>query len=223
MPLFLYLAKISFIIGITNNDRSGFMEIEKIFANLPTLETERLILRKITLEDVADMYLYGSNKEVSKYVTWETHNTLSDTKEFVEFVLTQYDNKKVSPLGIEYKENGKFIGTIDFVSWQVKHNVAEIGYVLSQDYWGNGIITEAANEVIKFGFNNMDLVRIQARCFAENIGSARVMEKTEMSFEGIIRKEMFTKGKHQDIKLYSILKEEFASLHNPKLENVNTL
>ena len=213
--------KILYIMVITNNDRGGFMEIEKVFGNLPTLETERLILRKITLEDVEDMYSYGSNEDVSKYVTWETHNTLSDTKGFVEFVLTQYENKKVSPWGIEYKENGKFIGTIDFVSWQVKHNVAEIGYVLSQDYWGKGIVTEAANEVIKFGFNNMDLVRIQAKCFVENIGSARVMEKAGMSFEGIIRKGMFVKGKHQDVKMYSILKEEFVSIHKPKIENEN--
>lgn len=208
---------------ITNNGEI-YMDIEKIYGNLPMLETERLILRKITLEDVEDMYSYASNEEVSKYVTWETHKTLSDTKEFVEYVLAQYENKKVALWGIEYKENGKFIGTIDFVSWSVKHHVAEIGYVLSQDYCGRGNVTEAAKEVIKFGFNNMDLVRIQARCFVENIGSARVMEKTGMSFEGIIRKGwMLENGKHQDIKMYSILNEEFASLYNSKIVNVNTL
>jgi [ribosomal protein S5]-alanine N-acetyltransferase len=197
------------------------MEIEKIYGNLPTLETKRLKLRKITLEDVDDMYYYGSNEDVSKFVTWETHKTLSDTKQFIEFVLNNYENKKVSPWGIEYKENGKFIGTIDFISWNTHHKIAEIGYVISQDYWGMGIATEAANELIKFGFNNMDLVRIQARCFVENKGSARVMEKIGMSFEGINRKGFFSKGKHQDIKMYSILKEEFSSLHNSKIENVN--
>jgi len=186
------------------------MEIEKIFGDFPILETERLKLRKITLEDVEELYSYGSDEEVSRYVTWNTHITLLDTKEFVEFVLSQYENKKVAPWGIEYKENGRFIGTIDFVSWQSKHNVAEIGYVLSRNYWRKGIATEAANEVIKFGFNKMDLIRIQARCFLENIGSARVMEKTGMSFEGIIRKGMFVKGKHRDLKMYSILKEEFS-------------
>lgn len=55
----------------------------------------------------------------------------------------------------------------------------------------------------------MDLVRLQARCYLENIGSARVMEKAEMSFEGIIRKGLFIKGRHRDLKMYSILKEEF--------------
>ncbi|MFN7249907.1 MAG: GNAT family N-acetyltransferase [Anaerobacillus sp.] len=199
------------------------MESEKIYGNLPTLETERLILRKVTLNDVEDMYDYGSNGEVTKYVTWETHKTLSDSKGFVDFVLNQYENGKVAPWGIEYKETGKFIGTIDFVSWQVNHHVAEIGYVISPDYWGMGITTEAANEIIKFGFDNMDLVRIQARCFVENRGSERVMEKIGMSFEGIIRKGMFVKGKHQDLKMYSILKEEFSSLQNLKIEDTSSL
>jgi ribosomal-protein-alanine N-acetyltransferase len=215
--LFFYLySKNFYIIEITNNNRGDFMEIEKIYGDLPVLETERLILRKITLEDVEDMYSYASNEEVSKYVTWNTHRTLSDTKEFVEFVLNQYENKKVAPWGIEYKENGKFIGTIDFVWWQPNHKSAEIGYVISKDYWGKGITTEAAKEVIKFGFEKMDLVRIQARCFVENIGSQRVMEKVGMSFEGIIRKGIFVKGKHRDLKVYSILKEEFLSAYKTK-------
>jgi len=185
------------------------MKIEDIFETLPILETERLLLRKITIEDVEDIFYYGSNTEVSKYVTWEPHKTLSDAEAFIEFALNQYEKKDIAPWGIEYKENGKLIGTIDFVSWQPQHKIAEIGYVISQDYWGKGIATEAANGVIAFGFHHMDLVRIQARCFVENRGSERVMEKTGMSFEGIIRKAMFVKGKHQDLKMYSILKEEF--------------
>lgn len=67
-------------------------------------------------------------------------------------------------------------------------------------------MTEAAQKIVAFGFENMNLVRIQARCFVENLGSERVMQKAGMSFEGIIRKGMFVKGKHQDLKLYSIIK-----------------
>ncbi|MGM7684752.1 GNAT family N-acetyltransferase [Cytobacillus sp. Hm23] len=187
------------------------MEIEEIYGNLPTLETERLILRKITLDDVEHIYSYGSNEEVAKYVTWDAHKSLSDTKAFVDFALCQYENKNVAPWGIEYKEDGKLIGTADFILWQPNHNRAEIGYVLSPAYWGKGIATEAAKEIITFGFNHMDLVRIQARCFIDNIGSERVMQKLGMTFEGIIRKGMLAKDKHRDIKMYSILKEEFLA------------
>lgn len=188
------------------------MNIERVFGNLPTLETERLILRKVTSEDIEDLHYYGSNKEVSKYVTWQTHRTLADTRQYVEHILKLYQDRKLAPWGIEYKETGQFIGTIDFVSWQTKHKIAEIGYALSQDFWGKGIVTEAAYEILEFGFENMDLVRIQAKCSVENRGSERVMEKVGMSFEGIIRKGMFIKGQHKDYKLYSILDEDFRSI-----------
>lgn len=181
-----------------------------MFTHFPTLETERLILRKITQKDAEDIHAYASNEEVTTYVTWENHKTLDDTRAFINYALMQYENKQVAPWGIEYKENGKLIGTIDFVSWQVEDHVAEIGYVLAPEYWGKGIMTEAANEVIAFGFNKMDVVRIQAKCFVENHGSARVMEKIGMSLEGIMRKGMFIKGKHQDLSIYSILQEEFS-------------
>ncbi|MFC4403859.1 GNAT family N-acetyltransferase [Gracilibacillus xinjiangensis] len=184
------------------------MKVEDIYGDLPRLETDRLILRKMTLEDAEDIYLYGSDEEVSKYVTWNTHQSLSDTKGFVEFIINQYENSQIAPWGMEYKENGKFIGTIDFVSWEPQHKTAEIGYVLSKQYWGKGLTTEAAREIISFGFKEMDLVRIQAKCFVENTASQRVMEKAGMSFEGIIRKGMFLKGKHRDLRMYSIIKEE---------------
>ncbi|PLR76245.1 GNAT family N-acetyltransferase [Bacillus sp. V3-13] len=187
------------------------MEIEDIYGDLPVLETERLVLRKLTLEDLEDIHSYGSDEEVSKYVTWDTHRSLADTREFLDFVLQQYENKKVAPWGIEYKENKRLIGTIDFVWWKPAHNSAEIGYVLAPQYWGKGIATEAAITIIQFGFTNMDLVRIQARCFVENKASARVMEKAGMSFEGVLRKSMLVKGRHQDIMMYSVLKEEFSA------------
>jgi [ribosomal protein S5]-alanine N-acetyltransferase len=189
------------------------MELADIYSDLPFFETERLILRKIKIDDVEDMFVYGSDPEVSRYVTWNQHQSISDTQEFVEFILAQYDSGRLAPWGIEWKETGKLIGTIDFVSWNTNHHFAEIGYVISRDYWGKGITTEAAKELIKFGFTNMGLERIQAKCFVENIGSERVMEKAGMSFEGILRKSMLIKGKHRDLKMYSILKEEFESIN----------
>jgi len=185
------------------------MKIEDIYQDFPTLETDRLKIRKLTLQDAEDMFEYASNPEVTKYVMWETHKTIEDTKNFIHFVLDQYCSANVAPLGVELKETGKLIGTIDFVWWRPEHKSAEIGYVISHHHWGKGICTEAAKALIHFGFKQMDLVRIQARCFVENESSARVMEKCGMLFEGIMRKSLYLKGKHRDIKIYSILKEEY--------------
>jgi [ribosomal protein S5]-alanine N-acetyltransferase len=180
------------------------------FSSLPAMETERLLLRKITMADMADIYEYGSDPLVSRYVGWPTHESMEDTQEFASHIIQQYEKESIGFWGIELKENRKLIGTIDFVSWQPKHKTAEIGYVISPDYWGKGYTSEAVKKVFSFGFIDMDLVRIQARCFLENIGSQRVMEKAGMTFEGVVRKGLYMKGKHQDLKLYSILKEEYS-------------
>ncbi|WP_019157264.1 GNAT family N-acetyltransferase [Robertmurraya massiliosenegalensis] len=185
------------------------MMIEKIYRDLPTIETERLLLRKITPADTAAMFSYASNEEVAKYVTWDVHKSISDTEKFINFVLNQYENEKIAPWGIEDKESGSFIGTIDFVAWNTNHRSGEIGYVIAPEHWGKGITTEAARAIIKFGFEEMELVRIQARCLVENIASQRVMEKAGMTYEGTNRKCVFIKGQHQDLKMYAILKEEF--------------
>ncbi len=185
------------------------MEIEVIYKDFPTIETDRLFIRKLTMEDAEDMFDYASNDEVTKYVSWDTHRTIKDTKNFLSYVMDQYCQAKVAPLGVELKETGKLIGTVDFVWWKPDHRTAEIGYVISHRYWGKGICTEAAKALIDFGFNQMNLVRIQARCFVENIASAKVMEKCGMKYEGTLRKDLFSKGKHWDIKMYSILRDEY--------------
>ncbi|MGM9925313.1 MAG: GNAT family N-acetyltransferase [Bacillus sp. (in: firmicutes)] len=177
---------------------------------LPVIETERLLLRKITFKDAEDIYQYTSDPAVSQHVTWDPHHSLTDTKGYIHSILQQYEMHRLAPWGIQSKESNKLIGTIEFVSWQPLHKTAEIGYVLSQAYWNQGIITEAAQSVIAFGFKEMNTVRIQARCLTENIGSQKVMEKTGMTFEGTIRKGLFVKGKHRDIHIYSILREEFT-------------
>ena len=126
------------------------MEIKDIYGNLPELETERLVLRKITYEDIDDIHIYASNPEVSKYVFWEAHETRAATEEYVMMILALYAEGKIAPWGIHYKEDNKLIGMVDFVSWQTQHKTAEIGYALSKDYWGSGIATEAAKELIRF-------------------------------------------------------------------------
>lgn len=185
------------------------MEIEQIYGSLPVLETDRLRLRRVSMQDADQMYAYASDDEVAKYVTWETHRSIDDSKRFIQFILAQYAKHDIAPWGIELKESGRLVGTVDFVWWKPEQQAAEIGYVLARDCWGQGIMTEAASALLKLGFGRMELVRVQARCLVENIGSQRVMEKIGMSYEGTVRKGIKVKGQHWDLKLYSILKDEF--------------
>lgn len=186
------------------------MDLKDIFGNLPTIETDRIILRKMCLDDAEDMFEYASDREVSRYTAWYTHHVLEDSKLFLNYVINSYQNHQVSSWGIVQKADKKFIGTAGFMNWNVEHARGEIGYALSRKYWGKGYMTEVVNAIIYFGFRTMMLNRIEARCEIENIASARVMEKVGMKYEGILRQNMFMKGKYRDLKMYSILKEEFS-------------
>jgi len=185
------------------------MKIEDIFSNIPILYTKSLILKKMTLKDAEDLFEYASDPEVTKYVTWAPHKSIDDSIDFLKSVLRRYENNEVSEWGIVYKENNKFIGTCGYVLWVPVHSLAEIAYALSGEYWGKGLMTEAVKEVIKYGFEKMNLNRIYARCFVENIGSQKVLEKVGMKFEGILREQMFIKSKFSDMKIYSILRKEY--------------
>ncbi|MDP8227452.1 MAG: GNAT family protein [Candidatus Celaenobacter polaris] len=185
------------------------MKIEDIFSNIPILCTKSLILKKMTLKDAEDLFEYASDPEVTKYITWAPHKSIDDSIDFLKSVLRRYENNEVSEWGIVYKENNKFIGTCGYVLWVPVHSLAEIAFALSGEYWGKGLMTEAVKEVIKYGFEKMNLNRIYARCFMENIGSQKVLEKVGMKFEGILREQMFIKSKFSDMKIYSILRKEY--------------
>ena len=102
------------------------------------------------------------------------------------------------------------IGAIGIRNWAIEHARAEVGYVLARQHWGQGYATEALKAVLGFGFSRMELNRIEAKCVPENKGSIRVLEKSGMRREGLLREVEFSKGKFEDLNLYSILRRDFS-------------
>jgi [ribosomal protein S5]-alanine N-acetyltransferase len=140
------------------------MKIEDIYNDLPTLETERLKLRKFTLDNAQDVFNYASEPDVSRFVPWEAHQSIEDSYNFINYILKQYEEAKLAPWAIEFKQNKKVIGTIDFVAWFPRHFRAEMGFILSKEYWGMGLMVEATTKVIQFGFEKMELKSNNISC-----------------------------------------------------------
>ena len=189
--------------------RRASARAQKDLGDLPVLETERLILRKMTPDDAEAVFAYASDPETTRYVIWETHRSLGDSRAFLELIASKYGRGGEPEWGIVYKGDYRFVGTCGFVNWEPGHDRAELGYVISRAYWGRGLSSEAVRAMISFGFARMDLNRIEARCIAENAASARVMEKAGMTYEGTVRQRERIKGAYRDIKLYAILKDEY--------------
>ena len=181
----------------------------KLFINIPTLVTDRLLLRKISTIDIYDVFEYASDPEVSKYLMWHPHRTLAYTKDYLKYLGKMYRKSMFYDWGITY--NGKMIGTVGFSSFDIKNNTGEIGYVLNRKFWGIGIATEAVKRVIDFGFNELSLDRIEAIFLPENFKSRGVLLKCGLQCEGISRSALVVKGERRDVETFSILKEDYVS------------
>ena len=177
------------------------------------LETENLILRPFTLEDAHDLYTnWASDDEVTKYLTWPTYGSLEDAKGRLDYLTGIYGDPNVYEWCIESKTNHEAIGSIAVVSLDESVSQAELGWCLGRKYWGQGIMPEAAKEVIRFLFEEVGVERICARHDVNNPKSGRVMRKVSMSYEGTLRQSARNNQGIVDLAVYSILKSEYKKM-----------
>ena len=142
-----------------------------------TLTTKRLVLRRLQESDGKAMFEnWTSDPKVATYTSWYAHQTEQDSANFIKMHLDNYKNPDHYVWGITYEDT--LIGTIAVV--KSEKDSAELGYVLSQAYWGQNITTEAGLAVIKFLFETVGYQKITARHDVQNHASGKVMEKLGM-------------------------------------------
>jgi ribosomal-protein-alanine N-acetyltransferase len=172
------------------------------------LATERLTLRTLTLEDAPDLFAYASDPATTVFVEWPRHETVADSRTHIRRLLTHHAVGNYH-WGITDRKDTRLIGTCGFIATTLAHRRAEIVYTVAPDRWGQGIATEAAAAIIRFGFVNLDLNRIEARCLPEHAASRRVMAKLGMTFEGILRQHVLMKGRFADLAMYAVLRRDW--------------
>ncbi len=182
---------------------------DNIFTRLPELSTSRLILRNVRMSDARDIYEYSCDPEVARHVLWEAHQSIHQTKAYIRYVLRQYRMGSPSSFCIALKETGKVIGTIGFMWVSNENRSAEVGYSLSRAHWNKGYMTEALAAVLRFGFEELNLNRIEAQHECDNPASGRVMEHVGMRREGMLKERLYNKSRFVDVELYAILREEW--------------
>lgn len=178
------------------------MEKERIlhiFTRMPRITTKRLLFRKIDIRDATDMYEYARLPEVTRFLTWQEHTDPEHTKRYIAYLQTRYRAGEFYDFALICRENNKMIGTCGFTRLELDNDVGEVGYVLHPAYWGQGYATEAVRTILRFGFEQLGLHRIEARYMKDNLASRRVMEKCGMVFEGIHRDMLRIKGRFEDI------------------------
>ncbi|WP_414620719.1 GNAT family N-acetyltransferase [Calothrix sp. CCY 0018] len=182
-----------------------------MLSQFPELETKNLVLRQVNQSDAEAVYQLFSDEEVLKYHDLEALTNLEQAKELINSFDEKFHSQQMIRWGIAKKEDNVIIGTCGYHNWVKNHFCAEIGYELSQAYWRKRIMTEALSAMIKFGFEKMELNRIQATVMLENIASMQLLEKLGFVPEGILREYGFCKGEFHDLKMFALLKKEASS------------
>ncbi|BCR35977.1 GNAT family N-acetyltransferase [Mariniplasma anaerobium] len=185
---------------------------KKPFKHMPKVLFGEYMLRTLKTKDYRDLFEYGKDPEVTKFLNWGPMVLSIEAKRSIKEIF--YPRVKNGlPVGyaiIDINKN-KMIGTVDFHSVISDQNTAEIGYVIHKDYWGKGIMTQAVKELIKLGFTYLNYDKIIIKHLSKNIGSQRVIEKSGFKY---IKKEPYTLKKinsiiEDDMLIYEITKEDY--------------
>jgi RimJ/RimL family protein N-acetyltransferase len=164
-------------------------------------QEQKVALKTFTSAHIDDFMEWATDDEVTKYMMWNSYTSRSDAEGFFTNVVEKHPWFKAICLG------EKVIGSITLDKGKGAHSCkAELGYVISRKYWGNGFATQAIKLAIEAGFKDLDVERIEAFVDPGNIGSKRVLEKNGFTKEGLLKKCVVQKGVIKDRFLYSFLK-----------------
>jgi [ribosomal protein S5]-alanine N-acetyltransferase len=178
------------------------------FSFLPfqNLESDRLLLRQITPEDVHEVFALRSNAEIMKYIPRPLVTTNEEALEHITMIQDKLEKNEGINWAITIKENIKLIGIIGHYRMRWEHFRSEIGYMLLPEYHGKGIITEAIKLMIDYGFDQMNMHSLEGIIDPANTASARVLEKNGFVKEAHFKENEFFDGKFLDSVIYSLIK-----------------
>lgn len=161
------------------------------------LTTKRLTLRPFREDDVEALYACCKDEEVGRNAGWKPHESLLESSDILHLVFLE----QPTVWAIERQADRRLIGSIGLLTDSARHygSARSLGYSLGVDYWGQGYMTEAVRETIRFAFRQMGLDLVSATCYPDNPASSRVLEKCGFYLEGVRhRAELLYNGQVKD-------------------------
>lgn len=173
----------------------------------PVIETPRLNLVEIQQKHLVDLYHLFGDEKVTEFYNIHTFTKPEDGQIYMDWFKKRFKEKNGIRWGIQLKGEDSIIGTIGYNNFTENHR-ANLGYDLQSIYWHKGYMTEAINAVVNWGFNHLNINRIEAEVMAGNIHSERLLSKLGFTHEGSLRDWMYWDDRHFNMEMYSLLRKD---------------
>ena len=190
---------------------------ETYFKHFPTLESERLLLRKLELTDAPEIQSIRSDERVMKYMDSERQSTEEHSERFISMKLKMYQENTGIFWAIIEKSTNTLIGDFSFFKMDHKNSRTEIGYTSKPEFWGKGYMQEAMTSIFNFGFDKLNLHNLEANINPGNDKSRAILTKMGFQKEAYFRENYYYDGKYLDSEIYSLLSSDFKT-DNTKAE-----
>lgn len=179
------------------------------FDPFPVLETERLVLGAISKSQAVPLLRLRSEDAVMRYIERPRANSLEEVYTFIEAVEEIHAKEEGFTWTISMKDDNRFVGNIGF--FRIKKEVwrGELGYAMLPEFWGKGIMSEAIQKALEFGFNTIGFNSIEADINPANEASAKILLKNGFRKEGYIRENVFWNDRFLDTEMYGLLHSEW--------------
>lgn len=181
------------------------------FRRFPELITERLVLREIVMNDVDDIFTLRSDEQVTRLNIGDPYTTREQAERLVQRMRELYNARQELRWGISLQHDSTVIGIIGYNYWDRVDHRASVGFDLARAHWRQGIMSEALQAVIRFGFTRMGLNRIEADASIYNDASITLLLRSGFKQEGHQREQYYENAIYHDLLLFALLKKEWLN------------
>jgi [ribosomal protein S5]-alanine N-acetyltransferase len=184
--------------------------IADVFGDPPVLRTERLVLRQITESDGEGLFGIFCDDEVTEYYAWETFASVEEGHALAARSAEMFRARQAIRWGLVLPASPHIIGTCGYTRWDPDNRFAVLGYDLARPYWRRGLMSEAVAAVLRLGFEQMGLHRVEATVMAGNTPSATLLRRAGFEREGVLRERVFKRGVFRAVWTFGLLEADWA-------------
>ena len=177
----------------------------------PCLETERLWLRQATQDDAEAIFAVFSDPKVTQFHDLDTFTHLDEAMRVIDRRVKGFRCGRGLRWGIARKQDDYLIGSCGF-TWHRDANMAEVGYELASPFWRQGIMSEALDAILHYGFERRGIEVVVAEIMLNNTASRRLLETLGFQSQGVLKAQGFWKGEHHDLERFMLLRCEFSGV-----------